>query len=67
MVNISTHCKDCIKEDVCNKKVQFGYIVDRIKETNTTQEDCTFLFAKDNKDIGIDITCKYFMINRVSR
>lgn len=61
MIECVTKCDMCIHNVVCGKKTDFIKVQDSLTDTMITHnENKGYLYNRDNKDIGIELRCKYF-------
>lgn len=61
MIECVTKCDMCVHNIVCGKKTAFIKVLASLTDTSITlSENKGYLHNGDNKDIGIELRCKYF-------
>ena len=58
MINV-IECNNCIHNEVCKKKDNYVKFVNQVYEMCISPENKTVWYAKDCKDIVVDVQCNY--------
>lgn len=66
MIRNTTECKECIKQDVCSIQNSYKNAVSSVSEANTSSENRSILWAKDNQNISIVIGCSKYSTGSVA-